>query len=327
MPYLGLLTLAVVNRYKKEASQSSVNSPKILVDAGIAVAMKSDHPILNAQHLIYEAAQAHHFGLTEQQALASVTTVPAKAMGLDHRIGKIAVGMDADLVVWEKHPLALGAHPLQVYIDGIAQIEDVDESKWSEQEEPQEFKKLPELIVPKDKDACSTKSRDAVFTGIKKILLKNLSTSSSLSREEYSPNGGLSVVVRDGEVICTGRCEDHAFRDLPVYDLGGEGVVFPSMISAGTINLGLQEIAQEELTGDGHPGLTTPVVKAIDGLKFGGMHMDEAYKAGVLIGVTAPTSEHVVQGISVAFSTGAEDGKNNSMSLIYLKTQKARQYG
>lgn len=313
-----------MNRYKKEASQSSVNSPKILVDAGIAVAMKSDHPILNAQHLIYEAAQAHHFGLSEKQALASVTTVPAKAMGLDHRIGKIAVGMDADLVIWEKHPLVLGAHPLQVYIDGIAQIEDVDETKWREQEEPQEFKKLPELIVPKDKDACSTKSRDAVFTGIKKILLKNMSTSSSsLSREEYSSNGGLSVVIRDGEVICTGRCEEHAFRDLPVYDLGGEGVVFPSMISAGTINLGLQEIGQEELTGDGNLGLTTPVVKAIDGLKFGGMHMDEAYKAGVLIGVTVPTSEHIVQGISVAFSTGAEDGKNNSMSDIF-ETQKGR---
>ncbi|KAF9388150.1 hypothetical protein CPB97_001526 [Podila verticillata] len=303
--------------YKKEASQSSVNSPKILVDAGIAVAMKSDHPILNAQHLIYEAAQAHHFGLSEKQALASVTTVPAKAMGLDHRIGKIAVGMDADLVIWEKHPLVLGAHPLQVYIDGIAQIEDVDETKWREQEEPQEFKKLPELIVPKDKDACSTKSRDAVFTGIKKILLKNMSTSSSsLSREEYSSNGGLSVVIRDGEVICTGRCEEHAFRDLPVYDLGGEGVVFPSMISAGTINLGLQEIGQEELTGDGNLGLTTPVVKAIDGLKFGGMHMDEAYKAGVLIGVTVPTSEHIVQGISVAFSTGAEDALSNKKAVL-----------
>ncbi|KAF9303528.1 hypothetical protein BGZ74_003561 [Mortierella antarctica] len=304
--------------YKKEASQSSVNSPKILVDAGIAVAMKSDHPIVNAQHLIYEAAQAHHFGLTEQQALASVTTVPAKAMGLDHRIGKIAVGMDADLVIWEKHPLALGAHPLQVYIDGIAQIEDVDESKWHEQEAPQEFKKLPELVVPKDKDACSTKSRDAIFTGIKKILLKNLSTSSSpLSREEYSPSGDLSVVILDGEVVCTGQCEEHAFRDLPVYDLGGEGVVFPSMISAGTKNLGLQEIGLEEVTGDGQPGPATPVVKAIDGLKFGGMHIDEAYKAGVLIGVTVPTtSEHVIQGISVAFSTGAEDALSNKKAIL-----------
>ncbi|KAF8942248.1 hypothetical protein BGZ52_012737, partial [Haplosporangium bisporale] len=135
--------------YKKEAFQSSVNAPKILADAGIAVAMKSDHPVLNSQHLVYEAAMARHYGLSEKLALASVTTVPAKALGLDHRIGKIAVGMDADVVIWEKHPLALGSHPLQVYIDGIAQIENVDESKWSEQGKPQEFEEYPELVAPK----------------------------------------------------------------------------------------------------------------------------------------------------------------------------------
>ncbi|KAG0345655.1 hypothetical protein BG004_003359 [Podila humilis] len=313
--------------YKKEASQSSVNSPKILVDAGISVAMKSDHPVLNSQHLVYEAAQAHHFGLTELQALATVTTVPAKALGLDHRIGKIAVGMDADLVIWEKHPLSLGAHPLQVYIDGIAQIENVDSSSWKSQDAPQEFKKLPEMSVPKDKDACTTKSRDAVFTGIKKIIFKGMTDSSA--REEFSAQGGLSVVVRDGEVVCTGRCDAESshgsFKSLPTYDLGGEGVVIPSMVSGFTVNLGLQEIAQEPVTGDGQIGLTTPFVKAIDGLKFGGMHIEEAYKAGVLIGLTAPTSDHVVQGISVAFSTGAEDALSDKKSI--LKQQVALHVG
>ncbi|KAF9426206.1 hypothetical protein BGZ94_006821 [Podila epigama] len=300
--------------YKKEAFQSSVNSPKILVDAGIPVALKSDHPIVNAQNLMFDAAQAHHNGLTELQALASVTTVPAKALGLDHRIGKIALGMDADLVIWEKHPLSLGAHPLQVYIDGIAQIENVDTSKWSSQGEPQEFKKLPEMVIPKHKDACTQKSEDAIFVGIKKILLKN----SKSARDEYSADGGLSVIIRDGEIVCTGRCDDSLSHrgDIPVYDLGGEGVVLPSMVSAGTINLGLHEIALEEVTGDGHPGLTTPVVKAIDGLKFGGLHMDEAFKAGVLVGVTVPVAEHVVQGISVAFSTGAEDALSHKNAIL-----------
>ncbi|KAF9368892.1 hypothetical protein CPB97_004168, partial [Podila verticillata] len=49
------------------------------------------------------------------------------------------------------------------------------------------------------------------------------------------------------------------------------------------------------------------IAYAIDGLKFGGLHMDEAYKAGIQVAVTAPQSEHVIQGVSVAFLTGAEN--------------------
>ncbi|KAG9323212.1 hypothetical protein KVV02_007944 [Mortierella alpina] len=298
--------------YKKEAFQSSVNSPKILADAGIAVAMKSDHPVLNSQHLVYEAAQAHHYGLSETLAIASVTSVPAKALGLDHRIGKIAVGMDADLVIWEKHPLSLGAHPLQVYIDGIAQIADVNETEWSTQGEPQKFEELPKLQIPQDKDACSAKAESGVFTGIKKILLNSV--------EHLSNEGELSVVIEDGEVTCTGHCnrEIQAMnkRNAPVYDLGGEGVVLPSLLSVGAPNLGLVEISAEETSGDGHHNLNAGIISAADGLKFGGLHMDEAYKAGVLVAVTAPQSEHVIQGVSVAFSTGAENALSSNNAII-----------
>ncbi|KAF9920078.1 hypothetical protein FBU30_010136 [Linnemannia zychae] len=298
--------------YKKEAFQSSVDGPKILAEAGIPVAMKSDHPVLNSQHLVYEAAMSHHYGLSELLAIASVTSVPAKALGLDHRIGKIALGMDADLVIWERHPLSLGSHPLQVYIDGIPQIEDVDESEWSVQKEPLKFEQYPDLLAPKSKDACTTKSNTGVFTGIKKIILKE--------DEDMlvSESGELSVIIEDGEIVCTGHCNKHiaAKSDTPVYDVGGEGVVLPSLLSVGAPNLGLIEIGAEETTGDGHPNLNSGILSAADGLKFGGLHMDEAYKAGVLVGVTAPGSEHVVQGVSVAFSTGASDALSSKTAII-----------
>ncbi|KAJ7664308.1 hypothetical protein B0H17DRAFT_1143701 [Mycena rosella] len=47
-----------------------------------------------------------------------------KVMGLDHRIGFIKPGYDADLVLWDSHPLALGATPVQVFINGIPQLSD-----------------------------------------------------------------------------------------------------------------------------------------------------------------------------------------------------------
>ncbi|KAK3822422.1 MAG: hypothetical protein JOS17DRAFT_753523 [Linnemannia elongata] len=298
--------------YKKEAFQSSVNGPKILADAGIPVAMKSDHPVLNSQHLVYEAAQARHYGLSELLSIASVTSVPAKALGLDHRIGKIAIGMDADVVIWERHPLSLGSHPLQVYIDGIPQIEDVDESEWSTQEAPLKFEEYPDLVAPKAKDACTEKSESGVFTGIKKIILNDD------EEELVSQSGDLSVVIEHGEVVCTGHCDRHraAMAGGPIYNLGGEGVVLPSLLSVGAPNLGLIEIAAEETTGDGHPNLSSGILAAADGLKFGGLHMDEAYKAGILTGVTAPDSEHVVQGLSVAFATGAENALSSKGAAI-----------
>lgn len=39
-----------------------------------------------------EAAIAHHYGLPENVALASVISTPAKVLGLDHRIGYVKEG-------------------------------------------------------------------------------------------------------------------------------------------------------------------------------------------------------------------------------------------
>ena len=52
------------------------------------------------QHLAFEAAKASYYGLSEQHALAAITSVPARALGIDHRVGRIDVGYDADVLVW-----------------------------------------------------------------------------------------------------------------------------------------------------------------------------------------------------------------------------------
>ena len=42
---------------------------------------------------MFEAQQAHYHGLNPALALASVTSTPAKAAGMDHRVGTIAEGL------------------------------------------------------------------------------------------------------------------------------------------------------------------------------------------------------------------------------------------
>lgn len=53
---------------------------------------QSDHPVVNSRYLLFEAQQAHYYGLHPALALASVTSVPARAAGLSHRVGTIAEG-------------------------------------------------------------------------------------------------------------------------------------------------------------------------------------------------------------------------------------------
>lgn len=89
--------------------------------------------------------------------------------------------------------------------------------------------------------------------------------------------------------------------------------ILQGLIAVGS-SLGLVEIITEPSTTDGFvlaSASTDPrdLVRAVDGLKLGTRHLEEAYKAGVLIAVTAPLSESVVAGESVAFKTGSESSR------------------
>jgi imidazolonepropionase-like amidohydrolase len=109
--------------YKLEAYDASTQQPRILHDAGVAVAIKSDHPVLDARGLIHEAAKAWHYGLPEQAALASVTRIPAQAIGVGERLGTLENGKEADVVIWDRHPFEIGARPSHVIVDGALWVE------------------------------------------------------------------------------------------------------------------------------------------------------------------------------------------------------------
>lgn len=49
--------------------------------------------------LLHEAQQAHYYGLPANAALASVTTVPSKVLGLDYRLGYIREGNPFEYIV------------------------------------------------------------------------------------------------------------------------------------------------------------------------------------------------------------------------------------
>ncbi|WFD30534.1 hypothetical protein MSPP1_001555 [Malassezia sp. CBS 17886] len=108
--------------YKYESYFGSPFAAVLLRAANITPVFKSDHPVLDSRRLVHQAAQAHHFGLAADDALRAVTSAPAAVVGLDHRIGFVREGHDADLVLWDRHPLVLGATPTHVIVDGRVEV-------------------------------------------------------------------------------------------------------------------------------------------------------------------------------------------------------------
>lgn len=135
---VAVATFADLWGFKMEAYDGSVHAPKILFDAGVRLALKSDHPVIDAKWLIFEAAKAHHYGLPEQAALQAVTRNPALAIGLGNRLGTLEVGKDADVLVWSSPPFQLGAQPERVIVDGVQVVGDGAnlQAAWSHDARP-----------------------------------------------------------------------------------------------------------------------------------------------------------------------------------------------
>ncbi len=102
----GVSTFADWWGYKVEASGATPWNAAMCLRRGIVVSINSDSAE-HARRLNTEAAKMIKYGgLTEDEALALVTINPAKQLRIDNHVGSIEVGKDADVVIWNHHPLS-----------------------------------------------------------------------------------------------------------------------------------------------------------------------------------------------------------------------------
>lgn len=73
-------------------------NPAVLAKAGVPFTLTT-HGLTKKSDFIPNVRKAIQYGLEPQQALAALTTVPAKLLGMDSTLGKIAAGYQADLVI------------------------------------------------------------------------------------------------------------------------------------------------------------------------------------------------------------------------------------
>jgi len=104
--------------YKVEAYDAIPYNAALMTERGVVASINSDSGE-EMRHLNQEAGKAMHWGgLTEDQALALVTLNPAKQLRIADRVGSIEVGKDADLVIFDNHPLGTYALPVTTIVDG-----------------------------------------------------------------------------------------------------------------------------------------------------------------------------------------------------------------
>lgn len=69
--------------------------------------------------------------ISDEDAIRWITANPAWAIGLDDRIGTLAPGRNADVVLWDRHPFSVYAKAEKVWVDGAMLFDRLDPSqRW-----------------------------------------------------------------------------------------------------------------------------------------------------------------------------------------------------
>lgn len=108
----------LMDRGKPELGRLTMENTAILARAGVRVAICTDHPETPINLLPFCAAMAARAGMDPEEALAAITINAANILGAGDRLGSLAPGRDADVVVMDGHPFQWDSKVTHVLING-----------------------------------------------------------------------------------------------------------------------------------------------------------------------------------------------------------------
>src|SRR5688500_11160057 len=104
--------------YKIEAYDAIPYNNAIMMRKGVLQTINSDSDE-RVRRLNIDAAKLMRYGgMTEEEALKTITYNGALQLGVGNRVGSIEVGKDADIGIWNNHPLSVYANVETTFIDG-----------------------------------------------------------------------------------------------------------------------------------------------------------------------------------------------------------------
>ena len=106
---------------RNQAHDLHFRAPGILAESGVRVSIGlrlGAWAAANQRNLPYYAAQAHAYGLSRADALASITLNPAKLLGMEDRLGTLEKGKDATFIACDGDLLDLRTQVMDMRIEG-----------------------------------------------------------------------------------------------------------------------------------------------------------------------------------------------------------------
>ncbi len=239
--------------YKVEAFDAVPHNAALLNEAGVNTVIKSDDWEL-IRHLYLEAAKTVRYGnMSFDDALRTITINPARELGLEQRIGSIEVGKDADIAIFNGHPLNAYSRCEMTIIDG--------EVYFDRKKQPSVMSEAAERRSASPQVEISQQNR-----GVLQLPADDVKEFAIVGATLHPVDGS---DISQGTIIVKGQKIDYAgpAKSLPkkmaVIDAKGLHV-YPGLIDSGS-TLGLTEIDKVRETrdygesGDLQPDLRTGV--------------------------------------------------------------------
>ena len=257
--------------YKLEAYDNIPYNASICTRAGVLMSINTDS-LGGTIALSVDAAKSMRFGgMSEEQCLAMITINPARQIGIDKRTGSIEVGKDADLALWDGHPLSVYSRCAMTLIEGEVY-----------------FERRDAFGVDKTSTTKNVLDKPTVHT----LQVPAGATGYAIVGATLHPVSG--PVIANGTIVFVGGriTAVGAGVKVPagVAILPGKGLhVYPGFID-GADQLGLSEIGGiAQMGSPSESGDFQPDLKALTGVQVQSAHFETARFNGVTGAVTHPS--------------------------------------
>ncbi|MFM8273622.1 MAG: amidohydrolase family protein, partial [Gemmata sp.] len=189
----------------------------ILHRAGVRVTVNTDDGVTESRFMLRTGALAVRGGMSEADALKALTINAAKLMHLDHRLGSLETGKDADLAILDGPPFSVYTRVQQTWIDG-KKVFDLKSDRGYQQGgfALPAGEKLPAAFIKSE----GVSARDVAtreFDG-SRAELKGAVAVEAEHIHSAGPRGtfGGTVVLKDGKVLGIATARD-TVKNMPVY--------------------------------------------------------------------------------------------------------------
>ncbi|MCO5296185.1 MAG: amidohydrolase family protein [Fimbriimonadaceae bacterium] len=270
--------------YKLEAYDNIPYNTAICTRAGVLMSINTDS-LGGTVALNVDAAKPMRFGgMTEQQCLEFITINPAKQIGVDKRTGTLEVGKDADIAIWDGHPLSVYSRCAMTLIEGEVY-----------------FQRRDAFGVDK---ASTTKN---VLDSHPRRAPQTLPASAAYAVIGATLHPVSGPVIEGGTIVFVNGTITAIGKDVAVPSsaarIDGTGLhVYPGFID-GSNTMGLSEIGGIDVMGSpSEAGSYQPDLKALTGVQVQSAHFETARFNGITNVMTHP-SGGVVSGRGAVIHT------------------------